>query len=88
MKQGGTFSARKRNARSMKPDETERDRKRQYGTMWDGMGRRKTVWDGMGRRKTVWDNDEKANGFLGGTNANHKISNNNTSNSTLQTTTR
>ena len=78
MKQSGKFSARKRNARSMKPDETEWDSKRQHGTMWDEMG----------RCETTWDNDEKANGFLGGTNANHKISNNNTSNSRLQTTTR
>lgn len=38
MKQGGTFPAGKRTARSMKPDETEWDSKRQHGTMWDGMG--------------------------------------------------
>ncbi|QHJ84247.1 MAG: hypothetical protein [Caudoviricetes sp.] len=45
MKQGGTLPARKRNARSMKPDETE----------WDNVGRDGTTWDEMGRRKTVWD---------------------------------
>ena len=29
----------------MKPDETERDSKRQYGKMWDDMGRCKKMWD-------------------------------------------
>ena len=55
------------------------------GTRWDEMGRRKTVWDDNRRHRTSM---KRPMVFWGGKNANHKISNNNTSNSRLQTTTR
>ena len=45
MKQGGTFPTRKRNARSMKLNETE----------WDNVGRDRTRWDDVRRYGTVWD---------------------------------
>lgn len=48
MKQGSTFPACKRNARSMKLNETE----------WDEMGRHGTTCDEIGRCETVWDDME------------------------------
>lgn len=53
MKQGGTFPACKRNARSMKLNETE----------WDNVGRDGTTWDEMGRDGTTSNIYEKPNVF-------------------------
>ena len=64
----------------MKPDETEWDNVGRDGTTWDEMGRHGTRWDDMRQCGTRWDIYEKANGFFGRQNANHKISNSNTSN--------
>ena len=48
MKQGDTLPARKRNARSMKLNETEWDNVGRDGTTWDEMGQCGTIWDDMG----------------------------------------
>lgn len=45
MKQGDTLPACKRNARSMKLNETEWEGKRQHGTMWDDIGQYGTIRD-------------------------------------------
>ena len=48
MKQRGTLPACKRNARSMKPDETE----------WDNVGRDGTIWDDVRQCGTIRDDIE------------------------------